>query len=489
MSTSELRGSGPVRSLGRIRRKGVTRGALVGWLAALLGVASGVAALGDNSFFTHLTTGRRILEGHLPSTDPYSFTAYGHPWVIQSWFASLLYGLTDKVGHGMGIRLMVAALSALLAVLLWRLSRPAGSIVARLAAVAPALVVGQVAWGARPLIFGLLGFAFLLVVLREERDPRWMVPVMWVWVNSHGSFPMAIGLVVIYGIGVRADGGDCSHVIRTFKWCLGGTLLGAANPLGPKLLWFPIQLLAKQKVLSQMVEWQAPGFNTTWQRIFLVTFLAAVLLVPRLAKDERYRVLLPALVFSGMGFIAMRNIALATFVLTVLLATELKGLGSLSGKVRAQAYTAASGVLVVVIGFLLVARLSQPSFELSQYPVAPVNMLEAQGRLRNDHRIAAPDFIGNYLTFRTVGATRIFVDDRVDMFPKRVLDDQATLLTGSPNWQRVLDRWGIDTVVWEQRKSLTSLLAESDDWKLVRSFAKPGAPSWVVYERVNRGAR
>ena len=122
MTSSEARGSGRFRSLGRIRRKGVSRGAIIGWFAAFLGAVSGAAALGDNSFFTHLTTGRRILDGHLPSTDPYSFTAYGHPWVIQSWFASLLYGLGDKVGHGMGIRLMVAALSALLAVLLWRLT-------------------------------------------------------------------------------------------------------------------------------------------------------------------------------------------------------------------------------------------------------------------------------------------------------------------------------------------------------------------------------
>ena len=114
MSSSEGRGSGPFRSLGRIRRKGLTRGAIIGWFAALLGAASGASALGDNSFFTHLSTGRRILDGHLPSTDPYSFTAHGHPWVIQSWFASLLYGLGDGVGHGMGIRLMVALLSALL---------------------------------------------------------------------------------------------------------------------------------------------------------------------------------------------------------------------------------------------------------------------------------------------------------------------------------------------------------------------------------------
>lgn len=489
MTSSETRGSGRFRSLGRIRRKGVSRGAIIGWFAAFLGAVSGAAALGDNSFFTHLTTGRRILDGHLPSTDPYSFTAYGHPWVIQSWFASLLYGLGDKVGHGMGIRLMVAALSALLAVLLWRLTRPAGSIVARLAAVAPALVVGQVTWGARPLIFGLLGFALLLVFLREERDPRWLVPVMWIWVNTHGSFPMGLVLIVVYGIGVKADGGDITHSLRTFGWCVAGTLAGAISPLGPKLLWFPVELLAKQDVLSRMIEWQAPGFDSTWQRIFLVMFIAAIALIPRLPPADRYRLLFPTLLFSALGLVAMRNIALATFLLAVLLAKELAGLGSLSGKVRSHTYTLVSGALIVLTALMLGVRLSQPSFEYSAYPVAAVDMLEAQGRLGPDHRLMTQDFVGNYLTLRSKGEIKVFVDDRVDMFPRPVLSDESTVLGGTPKWRQVLDRWKIDTVLWERQKPLASLLAESDDWKIVRTFAKPGSTTWVVYERVSGGAR
>jgi hypothetical protein len=489
MNPSEGRGSGPFRSLGRIRRKGLTRGAIIGWFAALLGAASGAAALGDNSFFTHLATGRRILDGHLPSTDPYSFSAHGHSWVIQSWFASLLYGLGDKVGHGLGIRLMVAVLSALLAVLLWRLTRPAGSIVARLAAVAPALVIGQVSWGARPLIFGLVGFALVLVWLREERDPRWLVPVMWVWVNTHGSFPMGLVLIVAYGIGPKMDGHDLGQVRRTFAWCVGGTVLGAVNPLGPKLLWFPVQLLSKQDVLNRMVEWQAPGFGDTWQRLFLLMFLVAMALVPRLPRDDRYRLLLPTLLFSALGFVAMRNIALATFLLAVLVATELSGLGSLSGKVRSHVYTLVSGAMVVLIVLLVAIRLSQPSFDYSAYPVAAVDYLGTHGRLGPDHHLMAQDFVGNYLTLRGGGKIRIFVDDRVDMYPKKVLDDETTLLAGGPRWQRALDRWKIDTVLWERSKPLATLLSESSDWKLVRTDAKPHSTAWVVYERVTGGGR
>lgn len=471
-------------------RLGATRGAVVGWLVVLVAATSGAAALDDNSFLTHLTTGRRILDGHLPSADPYSFTAFGHPWVIQSWFASLLYALTEKVGHGLGLRLMVAVLSGLVAAVLWRLSRPGKSVVVRLAAVAPAILIGIVAWGERPLLFGLVGFVLVLLVLNEERDPRWLVPVMWMWVNAHGSFPLGLALIVVYGFGVWCDRGALDHVVRTLKWCVLGTLLGAVNPLGPKLLWFPIELLSKQDVLSNMVEWKAPTFTDLWQRIFLVGVLVAMALVPRLPDGKRYRLLLPALAFAGLGLIATRNIALASFVLVPLLATELAGLGSLLGTVRSRVYTIACVALAALTVALVGTRLSEPSFELSSYPTTAVDWLATTGRLGPDHRIATRDTVGNYLEFRTRGRTRVFVDDRVDMFPASVIDDEKTLLTGGPKWSSVLDRWNIDTVLWEQNEPLASLLALTPDWQRVRTFKEPNDPTkWVVYERTVRTGR
>lgn len=459
---------------------------MFGWLVVLVAAVSGAATLSDNSFLTHLTTGRLILDGHFPSTDPYSFTAHGRPWVIQSWFASVLYALADRVGHGAGIRLMVAALSALLAALLWRLTRPTRSVVTRLGAVAPAVLVGTVVWGPRPLLFGLVGFAFVLVVLREERDPRWLIPVMWVWVNTHGSFPLGIVLIIAYGIGVRIDGGSITHALKTLQWGVVGVLVGAVNPIGPKLLWFPVALLRKQDVLNRMIEWQAPSFTDTWQRIFLLSFLVAVLLVSRIAAEARYRLLVPAVVFVGLGLTASRNIALATFVLTPLLAAGLAGLGSLGSSARSKSYTLVCGALAVLTIVVTGIRLSGPSFDLSSYPTVSVDWLAATGRLGPSHRLATRDTVGNYLEFRTKGRTRVFVDDRVDMFPASVVDDERTLLTGGPSWRRVLNRWKIDTVLWDRADPLSSLLAEAPDWRLMRTDrGRDKATTWVVYERVS----
>ncbi|MBV8386727.1 MAG: hypothetical protein JO155_08060, partial [Acidimicrobiia bacterium] len=55
---------------------------------ALFGFRLGARSIGDNSMFVHLRTGMDMVRnGAIPRRDPYSFTAHGHPWVVQSWFA------------------------------------------------------------------------------------------------------------------------------------------------------------------------------------------------------------------------------------------------------------------------------------------------------------------------------------------------------------------------------------------------------------------
>lgn len=463
----------------------MSRGVLVGTLVVMIAAVSGASALADNSFLTHLTTGRMILDGHFPRTDPYSFTAHGEPWIVQSWFASVVYALGERIGNGVGIRLIASLLSAILAGVLWRLTRPARTVASRLLAVVPMILIGTVTWGYRPLLFGLVGFALVLLVLTEERDPRWLVPVMWVWVNTHGSFPLGLVLVVVYGIGVRFDRGSIAHVLRTLEWVVLGTLLGAVNPIGPKLLWFPVDLLRRQQDLAFMLEWQAPRFTDTWQRIFLLMVVVSVALVPRLPSGRRYRLIFPALVFLALGLTSTRNMTVASFAFVPLLAAGVAGLGGLSDRVRSRVHDVVVASMALLTIALVGLRLAGPSFDLRSYPVGAIDQLDRMGRLGSDHRIAAPDFVGNYLEFRTDGRTLIFVDDRVDMFPASVIDDEKTLFLGRSRWSEVLDRWHIDTVLWQKESPLGSLLAESQRWRMTGSFEDEGSSTtWVIYERI-----
>src|SRR5437764_14588107 len=82
------------------RRRTVTIEALAVVVMAIFGFRLGARPIRDNSMFTHLRTGFDMVRGGgIPRTDPYSFTARGHPWVVQSWLAEWTYGVLQQIGR------------------------------------------------------------------------------------------------------------------------------------------------------------------------------------------------------------------------------------------------------------------------------------------------------------------------------------------------------------------------------------------------------
>ena len=168
----------------------------------LLGFRLGVLPIGDNSMFTHLRTGVDMVPGAgIPREDPYSYTARGVEWVVQSWLPEWTYGWLDKLG---GFRLVVleqAVLFAVLALLIARLAR-AGTPLRTALSAGLAVGIGRAFWSpaaaaVRPDLYGPDRHASW----SDGARPWLLVPVVWLWVNSHGSFPL--GLV---WLGARAVG-------------------------------------------------------------------------------------------------------------------------------------------------------------------------------------------------------------------------------------------------------------------------------------------
>ena len=138
----------------------------------------------------HLRTGITIATTwHVPTRDPYSFTAHLHPWVVESWLAELTYGLAYRVGGMHLVVLEQGILMAALALVIAALGRVDGTARMIVAAGVP-VFAGIALWSQRPLLFGLLGLALLVLVVTRRWSPWWLLPIGWVWVNTHGSFPL-----------------------------------------------------------------------------------------------------------------------------------------------------------------------------------------------------------------------------------------------------------------------------------------------------------
>lgn len=464
------------REAGDAQGRGTGLSVVVGASLVLVGLWIGLRPLGDNTFLTHLATGRLIFADGIPTTDPYSYTAAGEPWVVQSWLASVLYAGAEQVGGIGAVRVLMGLLTAVLAGLAWLLTREAGSLVVRVASVALVLGIGAYTWSTRPLLFGLV-FLCLTYLAADRVLPAWiLLPAYWLWVNTHGSFPLGLVLLGALVVGRLLDRERPTIELQGLKWAAAGTLLGAVNPLGVDLLTFPVHMLGRQDVLSNIIEWQPPSADRVWVRLFGVLVVLAVV---ALVRRPSWRVGVPTLVFVGSAFLAARNVPVASLVLLPGIAHGFAGVGSLDGRRPVRAAPVALGALGVLALLLVVTQLREPDYEFEDFPVDAVAFLDAEGVMAEPSRhIAAADTTGNYLELLYGTDARVFIDDRLDMYPSGLVEDYLRLRDGLPGWEAVLERYDVDLIVWRADGPLAEALASDPRWRL--TFVDAG---WVVYER------
>ncbi len=454
-----------------------------------LGFAIGARTLHDNSFLTHLATGRHILDtGGVPTGDVYSATAPGTPWVVQSWLASVIYAALERTVGFAGIRVLHGALVAVSVGVLWWLTDGVRSIIRRVPLAGAVVVVGAPMWQGRPLLFGLLGFVIALAVVRGRIDPRWLVPTIWLWAQTHGSFPLAGVLATMTLLGAWLDRRNPSNddvavdarglpvaELRVMLWTIVGTAAAVVGPLGFRLLWFPVELLGNRDALEGVSEWAAPSFDHPSDLLF-GALVVTLLVVAR--GGAPWRLLLPAIVVAISGFLAIRNLALASAVLAVVIAelhrhrdagstgSEFSGLTAGDGGPVARMLLVV-GSLVAVIAVATVPLL--PSLTLDGYAVDELDLLDEWGLLDDPSvAIVHRGITGNYWTFRDGADARVFVDDRFDMYPLDVLQDHRHLVVGGDVGE-ILTRRNADVVIWRPETAVSSWLDASASWTIVEA--------------------
>ncbi len=107
---------------------------------------------------------------------------------MQSWGASVIYAGAERTVGLVGIRLVNAATAVALVLVLWRLTKPARTLVPRLLVAGIIVCMGTGLWVERPLLFGALGLSFVMLAAEDGLQPAtgWF-PIMWLWVNIHGE--------------------------------------------------------------------------------------------------------------------------------------------------------------------------------------------------------------------------------------------------------------------------------------------------------------
>ena len=157
-----------------------------------------------------------------------------------------------------------------------------------------------------------------------------------------------------------------------------------------------------------------------------------------------------------------------------------KGSARSTGELRSRLVTVLLAAVVVVGAITRVrSALASPTSTSHDYPVDAVAWLDQQGLLGPDTRR-----VGARTPWATTSScvlgdrAAVFSDDRVDMYPQSLVDDELALVNASPTWRDVLDRWDVDVVLWQRSAPLAQLLAEDPGWRLAYTDEQ-----WVVFLR------
>ena len=175
----------------RIRGESVFRKIAVILLFGLLGMTARNAT--DPDLWWHLRTGQWIVEsGHVPHSDPFSFTSAGHAWISHEWLSEAVFYELWKHGGFAALIAFPAIITTAGFMLLYLRCRAKAHWAA--AATALGALAASPSWGVRPQMFTFT-FASLLLWLVEwgENRPKilfWIPPLFLLWLNLHGGFAL-----------------------------------------------------------------------------------------------------------------------------------------------------------------------------------------------------------------------------------------------------------------------------------------------------------
>ena len=434
----------------------------------------------EGDTFWHLEVGQRILATHhWPATNYYSFTAPTSEWLAYEWLGEVLMAAASRLGGPRALLMLLAVLVATIVLLVYYLANlTCGNPKSAFASTALTLPLLASCFSVRP---QLLGYIFLLITLicleryRQGMQPNlWILPLLFVlWVNTHGTFPLGLAAMVIYGIaGLRSfrlgllEGkawlpSERRHMALVVLLCLTALLV---NPYGPRLLWYEWGITAQHVNLTYFQEWQPLAFNEffgLWFWLLLLAFAAGLVVLRGPQRVEWVALVLFA------AYLACRHQRFVVFF-AIVVAPVLAGLlaeffpAYKPDKNRPVLNAALITLFAAgVLAFFPSAASLQRLIDRNQ-PRRAVDYLRAHpvpGPMFND------DYWGGYLIWAWRGKHKVFIDGRSDAYePSGVLADYIQIIQPAPDALALLEKHGVRSCLVESSGSLRVLLDAQPAW-------------------------
>ncbi|HWY62652.1 MAG TPA: hypothetical protein VNW15_12195 [Rhizomicrobium sp.] len=388
--------------------------------AGLLGFA--VAAFApqifhDGDSWWHLAAGAWMLDHHAAlKSDVFSFTMAGQPWDAQEWLSEVLMALSFRspliFGGWNGLYLLFGAATGAAAAIVTYY------VCARTAAL-PALLISVIGLAcisgsllARPHLLALPLLALwtmeLLTAREQKRAPGWwLLAVMLLWANLHGSFAFGLALAAVFAL---EAGIENRAALKGWSLFLISSI--AAATLTPQLLHgllFPFELLVMGSIRN-IGEW-APTDLT-----HLTPFPIALVCLIYLGATGKLKLPpLRGLILLGLCYLALAHVRhqmLFGIVAPMLIAPVFASERSALTKTERHGGRAWAMAGIGLLALMVVARLLIPTTRGDDRVTPATALASLPVALRAQPVLNAYDF-GGYLIFSGI---KVFVDGRTDLY-------------------------------------------------------------------------
>jgi len=437
----------------------------------------------DPDVWWHLKVGESILQTHrFPTADPYSFTVPGSPWMAYEWLGEVLLAVVARAGGLRGLLALEIVLGAAVALALYALAtQRSGNSKAAFVACALMLLLVELSFTLRPQMIGYLFLVLTLIALERFRQGKpgalWLLPPLFlVWVNTHGSFIIGLGVMAVYWTSGLVEFGGGLEARRwtpaqrqrlafVFLLCLAALVV---TPYGTRIAVYPLDMALGQPLnVASINEWQSMPFNLWFGKLFLLLLIA--FLVAQIALRPTWRLEEFALFLVGTVMACLHARFVLVFVpffaplLAVLLARWVPRYEWAKDKHVLNAVLMALVVTGAVRFFPPLAKLGALVGE--RYPANAVQFVRANsvpGPMYNNYTF------GGYLIYALGPEHKVFIDGRADVYERGgVLADYGRISGVQPEAPALLKAYQVRSCLLERGEALGTLLAASGDWQQV----------------------
>ena len=481
-----------------------------------------------SDIWCHVLYGQWILEhGALPTSDPYMPLASGMQVVDNAWASQLFFAWIHRISGPQGISTCFAVVGLSIYLIQFRVFylMSGKKWIALLASMTSLMLVITRHAVVRPEMFGGLLFALLMlllvhfepwrrrsVVLRDRKSwahpPKWIwlaIPSMFaVWANVHGSF--AVGLVVLachvagrfFDVLIRSK--SLKVIFRDTRlryWILItevavlGTLL---NPYGVDLLLHTASFGGNPN-LKEILEWYPLKLIDLEGIQFSFAALVTIVLLRHSRQKMRAAdiLMLAFFTFTVATTIRMINWLAPIFALTMVphltdVASRFRRRRN-SEDSRSQPSTDQSDepigaqkfVFTLLTGLMIwcafsLSPASQPLLGSKPIPderlynqYTPTKITKYLREHPPKGIMYAPQWWGDWMIWDGPENIQPMVTTNVHLVPRKVWTAYLSIHAGVGNWERVLDHYGITTMVVhkELQPQLVKVVRRSAIWRIV----------------------